>query len=114
MSRKVNPALLPPLKLFKPAELFPEKSPLTRSKPMPVILASNGDVLVIVKLTVFVMELNVRLTDAVAKVPVEFPTIETVSALAVIVRPSTTKSAQPNMILEIILVNDFSMMSFRV
>ena len=50
---------------------------------MPVILASNGDVLVIVKVKVLVCELKEQVTVAVAKDPFALPTIWTVSALAI-------------------------------
>ena len=57
---------------------------------MPVTLASNGDVLVIVKVRVFDAGLKVTFTVAVDELPVEFPTIKTVAALAGIVSAKIT------------------------
>lgn len=67
---------------------------------MLVTLASNGDVLVTVKFSVFVLELNVQVTVAVARLPVEFPTIVAVAALVVMVRPNNILSAKPNIVPE--------------
>ena len=74
------PTLAPEKPLSPLALAFP---PGGKSNPMPVILASKGEVFVIVKVKVFVCELNEQLTVAVASNPFALPTIWMVSALAV-------------------------------
>lgn len=67
---------------------------------MLVILASNGEVLVIVKVKVLVPASKVHVTVAVAKDPVALPTIKTVSALAVVPNPSNSNApnTRPNLL----------------